>query len=64
MMAFVYLFTGCAFVTYTVRQSALTAISHMHHNQTMEVCIHFYTALLDYENIILHSIVKIVGKKW
>jgi len=29
---------GCAFVTYAVRQSALNAIQHMHHAQTMEGC--------------------------
>jgi len=29
---------GCAFVTYTSRQSAVTAIKTMHHSQTMEGC--------------------------
>ena len=29
---------GCAFVTFTSRQSAVTAIKNMHHSQTMEVC--------------------------
>lgn len=33
--------SGCAFVTFTSRQSAVTAIKTMHHSQTMEVCKSF-----------------------
>ncbi len=32
------IYAGCAFVTFTSRQSAVTAIKTMHHSQTMEVC--------------------------
>ncbi len=31
------LFTGCAFVTFSTRQSALNAIKQLHHSTTMEV---------------------------
>ena len=30
--------TGCAFVTFSTRQTAITAIKAMHHSQTMEGC--------------------------
>ena len=29
---------GCAFVTFSTRQTAITAIKAMHHSQTMEGC--------------------------
>lgn len=33
-----FLSTGCAFVTFSSRQCAITAIKAMHHSQTMEGC--------------------------
>ena len=32
------LLAGCAFVTFSTRQTAITAIKAMHHSQTMEGC--------------------------
>lgn len=33
-----FFFAGCAFVTFSTRQCAITAIKAMHHSQTMEGC--------------------------
>jgi RNA recognition motif-containing protein len=37
LLLFFFLFAGCAFVTFTTRQSAINAIKGMHHSTTMEV---------------------------
>ena len=37
-MHILYSLIGCAFVTFSSRQNAITAIKGMHHSQTMEGC--------------------------
>lgn len=44
---------GCAFVTYSTRQSAIAAIKKLHHSATMEVCILSIQGKLDFLGYIL-----------
>jgi len=37
-LRFIHQLSGCAFVTFSTRQCAITAIKAMHHSQTMEGC--------------------------
>lgn len=50
----IYVFAGCAFVTFAARSNAQVAIKAMHHSQTMEVADH--SVLSPFFLIIFHSL--------